>query len=284
VLITDAGMLQRVMSNLIDNALKAAKSMVSVSITLQDENWHFVVKDDGVGIADSDLKRVFDSYVSLQDTRLEETGGYGLGLYVVREFSKALGGDVDVRSVEHQGSEFTLRLPGKAISANHEQVVFNVDEVGALTGIKILVVDDDVMVLDAMNTVLNAWQCDTRVAKSQHDALTVLNDFTPDVLLLDYHLQGTTGLVLRAKMNDYGLQNAATIVITGATEQTTIDQILNAGYTVLEKPVNPDGLLAAILKESSTNKESSTALPVVKSLQLPVVKSLQQVKIKPALF
>ncbi|NRA87918.1 MAG: ATP-binding protein [Rhizobiales bacterium] len=75
-------MLKRILSNLIDNALKAARSYVGISLSSDGTNWVFTICDDGAGVGQADINRIFDPYISLDKKQPGETGGYGLGLYV----------------------------------------------------------------------------------------------------------------------------------------------------------------------------------------------------------
>ena len=115
---SDSVMLQRILSNLIDNALKAARSQVSVRAEFKNAIWVFSVTDDGRGIAPSDVNKIFEYYVTLDNgsdvpnqNALSSNEGYGLGLFVVKEFTKILGGEVVIAKTSDQGSTFELLLP-----------------------------------------------------------------------------------------------------------------------------------------------------------------------------
>ena len=107
---TDPAMLQRIMSNLIDNALKAARSHVLVTAQCKKDKWIFEVSDDGLGIKPSDVNKIFGFYVTLGDENQSEDKAYGLGLYVVKEFTKSLKGTIAVSETSKKGSTFTLTI------------------------------------------------------------------------------------------------------------------------------------------------------------------------------
>lgn len=249
---TDLVMLQRILSNLLDNALKAAERTVSVNVKQQADGWCFRIEDDGRGISQSDMNRVFKSYVSLDGSSETEQGGYGLGLYVVKEFTETLGGTISVQSSLGLGSVFELFLPmlDNAIAqdarARHDPA-----NIAALEGVKILAIDDDMEILEAISAVLSGWGCEFRTANGHRDINHIIEAFQPQVLLLDYHLQASTGLELMAKIEQTSGRSIPAIVITGATEHRILQMITAAGLTVLEKPVKPEKLAEAILAELS---------------------------------
>jgi len=247
--VTDVMMLQRVLGNLLDNALKAAQRSIQIKIDHIDDRWRFQISDDGAGIAAKDIERIFDSYVSLQDQSSDETGGYGLGLYIVKEFTQALGGEIDVDSDSGRGARFTLLLPAlKSEVADDDSMQKNDARLEQLKNIKVLAVDDERIVLQAMAALLMEWMCDVKLAKDADTALAALDQFTPDVLLVDYHLQGHSGIELMQQLEEKNNQPIPTIVITGATEPGILDKLKQQGVRVLEKPVNPEALADAIMQ------------------------------------
>ncbi len=100
-------------ANVVENAVKYSEVGTSVSIGLRCEGPDviFEVADRGVGIPAADLERIFERFYRADLARSRATGGTGLGLAIVRNAVQNHGGRVDVRSVEGEGSTFTLRLP-----------------------------------------------------------------------------------------------------------------------------------------------------------------------------
>ena len=99
--------------NLLDNAVKYSdrRSVVRVTVRSDTDSVWIDVIDRGLGIAPRDRARVFDRYFRVDRARTRETGGSGLGLAIVQEIVAAHDGEVSLRSVEGQGSTFTIRLP-----------------------------------------------------------------------------------------------------------------------------------------------------------------------------
>ena len=102
--------------NLIENAVhySAEKTRVAVAVRRRDGAVEISVTDQGMGIAEKDLERVFERFYRADPARSRATGGTGLGLAIVKHVATNHGGEVSVWSVEGSGSTFTLRLPPSA--------------------------------------------------------------------------------------------------------------------------------------------------------------------------
>ncbi len=247
-LVTDQGMLQRVLRNLIDNAVKAARSEVVVRAQSGPNGWTFNISDDGAGVAKEDVSRIFESYVSLRDEEPGAHGGYGLGLYVVNEFTRQLGGKVTIAATSNTGSDFQLSIPhhdhktGPALGASN-----STQNITPTPGMRILAIDDEPDILDAMQALLSGWQCSTRLAYDLDQAMAhIASGFTPDLLLVDFHLFRTDGLRVVRAIRQAMKQDVPAIIITGATEPSILDNIRTFGLHVLPKPIDPDQLAALL--------------------------------------
>jgi two-component system sensor histidine kinase SenX3 len=108
-----ARQLTTALSNLVDNAIAygAENSRVAIGTRLRDGMVEISVSDQGIGIAEKDLDRIFERFYRADPARSRATGGTGLGLAIVKHIATNHGGSVDVWSVEGSGSTFTLRLP-----------------------------------------------------------------------------------------------------------------------------------------------------------------------------
>lgn len=102
--------LQRVLRNLVDNAIKYGKH---AHITLKEEDKQVIIMidDEGEGVPEDQLDAVFEPFFRLEDSRCRETGGTGLGLAIVAQITKSIGGNVTLRNREHGGLRATLTLP-----------------------------------------------------------------------------------------------------------------------------------------------------------------------------
>jgi len=107
----DIQMIQRMISNLLDNAIKYTPSGGSVTVFSNEDDTHAVisVKDTGCGISSNDLPRIFERFYRCDQSRSES--GIGLGLSLARAIARAHGGDITADSLLNQGSTFTITLP-----------------------------------------------------------------------------------------------------------------------------------------------------------------------------
>jgi two-component system sensor histidine kinase SenX3 len=99
--------------NLIENAINYSPEGTRVAVALRIEGGicEISISDQGIGIPESDLERIFERFYRVDPARSRLTGGTGLGLSIVKHVAINHGGDVTVWSVEGAGSTFTLRLP-----------------------------------------------------------------------------------------------------------------------------------------------------------------------------
>lgn len=113
ILLGDRDQLTMAMQNLIDNAINYSPENTKVAVTsrVKDQIIEIAVTDQGIGIPEADLLRIFERFYRVDPARSRQTGGTGLGLSIVKHVAAKHGGDVKVWSAENVGSTFTLMLP-----------------------------------------------------------------------------------------------------------------------------------------------------------------------------
>jgi two-component system sensor histidine kinase SenX3 len=118
----DRSQLEMAVSNLIENAINYSPDGTQVSITEKCENnlIEIAVTDQGIGIPEKDLERIFERFYRVDPARSRQTGGTGLGLSIVKHVVSNHGGDISVWSAEGAGSTFTIRLPQFVPTENSE--------------------------------------------------------------------------------------------------------------------------------------------------------------------
>lgn len=107
----DMRLMERVLDNLINNAMRYSQSKIQVSLTLNGSQACLRVEDDGPGIAESERERVFEPFVRLDPSRDRATGGCGLGLAIVHSIAVAMGGHANCESSSLGGASFSLQWP-----------------------------------------------------------------------------------------------------------------------------------------------------------------------------
>jgi len=110
-IVSNKAMLKSILGNLISNAIKFSHqgAIIHLSYEIEDNNIVFSIKDNGIGIPEKEVKRIFDLDFSKEGTALEK--GTGFGLSIVQDFVKKLGGEIWIISQEGKGTAFKFRLP-----------------------------------------------------------------------------------------------------------------------------------------------------------------------------
>jgi PAS domain S-box-containing protein len=246
----DPDRLQQVVWNLVVNAIKFTPAGGAVRLTLSRVGPSAVitVADTGEGIAPELLPYIFDRFTQGDASVTRAHGGLGLGLSIVRHIVELHGGRVHAESEGRgRGACFGVHLPVRAIQQTARQVNAQAQP---LSGLKVLVVDDDA---DARETVSTALaQCGARTAAvgSAREALQMLKDFRPDVLVSDIGMPDEDGCAFIRRVRSmaaHGLGNVPAVALTGYCEQEAHDRALNAGFQeFVPKPVHLEDLAAVV--------------------------------------
>ena len=112
----DEARIRFAIKNLLSNALKHRKNSndeVSVITQSSDSEFRIIVKDKGIGISEKHLAHITEPFYRVDPSRQRETGGYGLGLYIIDKIVKAHHGEMNIKSQENMGTEVTISLPMK---------------------------------------------------------------------------------------------------------------------------------------------------------------------------
>ncbi len=235
---SDPQLLRRVLQNFLANAVRYTESgsiLIGCRRVERDQQaqLHIEVWDTGPGIAEANRGLIFEEF-----RRLDRGGqGLGLGLAIAERIARLLGHRLELRSVPERGSVFSIQIPRvKPVIA--DPVV--VDPVARLDHrVRVLVVDNDHAVMRGMQSLLDGWQCEVLTASSLRDAEILADGTPPDLLLLDYHLDGgDTGLALLARLRDR-IGDAPAIIISADHSEALRHAVAEAGAQLLHKPLKP---------------------------------------------
>lgn len=117
-IVTDKERLTEILINLIFNAVKfTTEGKITVKVSREDKDLHFMVKDTGIGIAKENHEKVFERFYQVDSSYTRKVRGAGLGLALCKEFVELLGGKIWIKSEPGKGSEFHFTLPIKGVSA-----------------------------------------------------------------------------------------------------------------------------------------------------------------------
>jgi signal transduction histidine kinase len=267
----DFARLQQIVCNLLSNAIKFTPSggKVDVCLAHRNEEAEISVSDSGQGIKPEFLPLVFDRFRQEDGSISRRHGGLGLGLAIVRHLVELHAGSVEAFSAgEGKGSRFVVRLPtrlGAAKGGAAEEVVPTPTTSSMLSGVRLLVVDDEPGARELIANVLQGYGAEVCLAESGQAALTKLFEQRPHVLVADLGMPGMDGYALieqvRALDPDFGGQTPA-IAVTGYASPLDRLRALQAGYqNHVAKPVEPQELaivIASLTGRSAQDKRAGS--------------------------
>jgi signal transduction histidine kinase len=249
-ILADRSLVGRIVQNLVSNAIKYTPvgGKVLVGLRRRGNRWRLDVIDTGIGFNKDQHKLVFAEFSRLErGARMAQ--GLGLGLSIVQRLVTALGLTLELDSREGRGSRFSLYLPAvrNARPASEGQAPPSEPDFGTLN-LKVLCVDNERAILEAMEGLLSHWGCDVRSALSlkQIDRERLLEGWYPDLVLMDYHLDQTSGLdaIEWLRHNLGGHLPAALVTADRSPAVRTLAE--DRGIAVVTKPVKPAALRATI--------------------------------------
>ena len=239
VVYSDAALVERIMRNLISNAVAHTDhNGVLVGARQRGDQVRIEVWDCGPGIESANLKDIFQEFYQLGNPERDRSKGLGLGLAIVARLARLLDSKVNVRSKVGKGSIFSFDLPLTHIKPQPE-VSYTTPALNNLIGAFIVIIDDEQAVLEGMRALLTDWGCHLVLADSVADALNQLKDEpAPDLFIADYRLRdGATGIQALARLQkEYGM-GIPGILITGDTSPDRLREAKASGYYILHKPV-----------------------------------------------
>ncbi|HEV2169293.1 MAG TPA: ATP-binding protein, partial [Candidatus Binatus sp.] len=251
----DPDRLQQIFWNLLSNAIKFTPARGQVQIALRRINSHveFVVADSGRGIDSKLLPFIFERFRQGDSGTTREYGGLGLGLAIVRHLVELHGGVVHAHSEgKGKGAEFIVELPRSAVirpavsESSRAHPTAGEGAYGAtpsLAGLRVLFVDDEADAREVVSAILVAARAEVVTASSANEALEMLDQFKPDVLISDIGLPGEDGYSLirrvRALPREKGGEIPAVALTAFARMQDRL-KVLSSGYQMhVPKPVEP---------------------------------------------
>jgi CheY-like chemotaxis protein len=190
------------------------------------------VHDTGPGIEASRQREIFDEFRRGEDAPGQ---GLGLGLFIADRIAALLDAPVGLRSRIGRGTAFSLQVqsiagPDRAPSPAVPQ---------RLSGLRVLLLDNEPTALEATRQLLERWGCEVCVARDRRQAIEACERAGPAVWLLDYHLdEGDTGPdVARVLEARFGAR--PTLVVSADASGEVRTRVEDAGYRLLPKPLKP---------------------------------------------
>ncbi len=253
----DATRFQQIVVNLVQNAVKFTPEggRIGASLSRDGDAARLVVTDNGIGIAEELLPFIFDRFRQADSSTKRAYSGLGLGLTIVRNLVELHGGTIQAESAGHgRGATFTVEIPlteeflEKTSAKTQKSPLFG--ENAALTGARILLVDDDAESLVPLQIFLEKENAEIETATSAKEALAKLAAQDFHVLITDIGMPLADGYDLIAKVRQLQTEQNAFITAIALTAYASLDdrrRALAAGFQGhLAKPVDFDELLSVI--------------------------------------
>ncbi len=247
-LLADAGKLRQMLLNLVSNAVKFTPEVGLVSIEAQrlQNAIEISVADTGIGIAESDIPRLFKEFQQLDAGAGRQQEGTGLGLALTKRLAELHGGDIRVMSERGKGSTFTIRLPLQPADAAHRAPV-PVPPATANEEARpvVLVVEDNLQAADLLLRQLDRGGFHAEIALSGTEALAKARELQPVAITLDIVLPGLDGWDVLAELKRDEATRNIPVVVVSVIDKPDLGRALGAlDYFV--KPVDAKALLARL--------------------------------------
>jgi signal transduction histidine kinase/CHASE1-domain containing sensor protein/ActR/RegA family two-component response regulator len=254
----DENRLQQVVWNLLSNAVKFTNSggRVCVKVLQLGGAVEVSVSDTGEGIRKEFLPYVFDRFRQADSTTTRHHGGLGLGLAIARHLVEIHGGTIRADSVgEGRGATFTIRLPlvesASATTSFIDQHKLT-RSTQLLSGVNVLIVDDDSDTLKLMTTALTKRQANVTAVSSAGEAIQAIARKRPDVLVSDIAMpdEDGYGLIEKVRSLENGeTENIPAVAISAYAKEEDRRRALSAGFQIyLAKPVELTELISVVAR------------------------------------
>ncbi|MBL7545547.1 MAG: response regulator [Bdellovibrionaceae bacterium] len=277
---TDRQRLEQILRNFLSNAIKFTdKGSITLKAELDSKRkWIiFSVTDTGIGIPKDKQKVIFEAFEQADSSVSRQYGGTGLGLTISRELAALLGGTIDLKSEVGQGSQFNLKIPIVLDLAKNEASAFEIKtpaiapsihevEISPASEVQtdrvrkgvqvalqnvdakrktILVVEDDETFRSSIVEMIRSYDFEAVEANDGEIALAILNEHTPDAILLDIKLPGISGLgILELIKHLPHLRHVPVHMISALEYQHNALRMGALGY--LTKPVTIEKVKSAL--------------------------------------
>lgn len=279
----DTKKLEKILINLISNAIKYNVKGGHVDVVLKEKNNHaiFIIKDTGIGIADSDRSKIFESFYQ-NDAQQQEQQPFamstGIGLSLTKSLVELHRGEIRLESVPSKGSTFTITLPitQEAYEGYNDEKTFtlpvtnleekvqqefgyinrapeavsaSIEQIAEQEHYTVLIVDDHDQILVLLQSIL-ADKYKILTARNGNEALKVLEDEKVDLVISDILMPGMDGLTLCRRIKDnIQTSHVPVILLTAKAEiEDRIEGLQMGADSYIPKPFHPDHLFIRIEK------------------------------------
>lgn len=252
VVTSDPQLLERVLGNLVQNALRYCRPGGGVLVAARDRagGVSLEVWDTGIGISESELPKIFAEFYQVANPERDRGKGLGMGLAIVKRLTQLLGHELTVRSALGRGSVFRVWVERSHPSQMDEFAVGAETVPGALEDSRcVLLLDDEEAIRTSVGELLSEWGYEVITASTLAEALQAVRrrEGLVDVLVSDLRLRdGEDGLRAIEQLRQACGCDVPALLVTGDTAPEQVLRVHGSGLIVLYKPVQPRELLAVL--------------------------------------
>ena len=250
----DFGRLQQIFRNILSNATKFTPGGGTIHVVQKREADHALVQilDTGVGIESAFLPYVFDIFRQQEQGTRREHQGLGIGLALVKKLTELHQGAVEISSDGRgRGTQVAVRLP---LSLTHSEPdrtqapAVAESSASILVGLCVLVVEDTADARESLRVLLELAGAEVSVARDGREALEVMRQAPPDIVLCDLRMPRMDGFeFMRALLRDPDTAHPPVIAISGLVSERDRQHTREAGFEAhLKKPVEMDAIINAV--------------------------------------
>jgi signal transduction histidine kinase/CheY-like chemotaxis protein len=246
-IVSDRVLLERIVSNLVSNALRYTEiGGVIVGCRRDGKSVRIEVRDSGRGIEPKHMESIFNEFFRIENEQAYKKHSLGLGLNIAKRLSEILGHQISVRSEFGKGSVFSIKVPlGDVRHSEIGEPEINERIGGEFMGLSVLILEDDNNLRQALTELLERWGINVLSLNDYEEVPAFLKslEVQPDFILTDYRLGGgAEGTEIVKQVRICLDSHCPTIVMTADTNPQLIDSIRKNGFPVLIKPVSPPRL------------------------------------------
>ena len=240
---SDPALLERILGNFMSNAIRYTdKGSVLIGCRRKGSEVSIEVWDTGCGISDDQMSLIYEDFYQVENKERDRGKGLGLGLALAKRLSDSLDHKIDSKSSLGRGSCFSVRvdLAENKADTNQDEIFMNIMN---LSGINILLIEDDIDVLKATKQLLESWGCNVKTARSKDEVMNLIKEDpykNPDIILADNRLPGdASGIDITYLIQEKLQTSIPCVIMTGDVERSHVQGIIDQGFPVLLKPIQP---------------------------------------------
>jgi signal transduction histidine kinase/CheY-like chemotaxis protein len=262
----DAALLERMLGNLVHNALKFTQTGgVVVLARTRGQNISVEVWDSGRGIEEKDVPRIFDEFYQVGNLERDRSKGLGMGLAIVRRIARLMNVQVQVHSRPGRGTVFRLLLQRAAVQVEKPLLDTGEGSKSALplARLNVLVVDDEETVRSSTAAALRLYGLQVEVADglAQAREIAARPGHRLDALITDFRLRDEEdGIQLATELRAMLGWKLPVLLVTGDTAPERVRQAQQSGLRVLYKPTRAHDLVDALGEEVAAGRTDSAKL------------------------